>query len=144
MSNKPYKFKGYPLTKRIAKRLICELYAGKGPHLIGEIRETVRRHHEVHGGSQAKGNLSTLISKAVTDLRDAGQANSETPGYWEIYTDSEVDNGEDIHYRKTIGSGNSSVYLYYFPVFRKQAKIQGKSVWKCKIGKTQEETAGTS
>ena len=139
MNNKPYRFLGYPLTKGIAKQLICELYAGKGPYPISEIREAVKQHHEEHGGSQARGKLSTLISRAITDLRGAGQANSETIGFWEIYIDSEVDNGEDIHYRKTIGSGNSSVYLYYFPIFRQQAKSRGEFVWKCKIGKTQGE-----
>ena len=139
MNNKPYRFLGYPLTRSIAKQLICELYAGKGPYPASEIRETVRQHHEEHGGSQARGKLSGIISKAITELRDAGQANSGTKGFWEIYTDSEVDNGEDIHYRKTIGAGNSSVYLYYFPIFRQQAKSQEESVWKCKIGKTQGE-----
>ena len=42
----------------------------------------------------------------------------------------------DLDPERTIGSGNSSVYLYYYPQYRESAESKGKQVWACKIGKT--------
>lgn len=42
----------------------------------------------------------------------------------------------DLNSEKTIGSGNSSVYLYYYPQYRESAESKGEKVWACKIGKT--------
>ena len=32
--------------------------------------------------------------------------------------------------------GPESVYVYYYPAYKKLAKLQGKSSWPCKIGRT--------
>ena len=37
---------------------------------------------------------------------------------------------------RTIGSGKSSVYLYYYPQYRESAESKGEKVWECKIGRT--------
>ncbi|MDE0468554.1 MAG: GIY-YIG nuclease family protein [Candidatus Poribacteria bacterium] len=42
----------------------------------------------------------------------------------------------DLKPEKTIGSGNSSVYLYYYPQYRESAESKGEKVWECKIGRT--------
>ena len=42
----------------------------------------------------------------------------------------------DLDPEKTIGTGNSSVYLYYYPQYRESADSKGEQVWACKIGKT--------
>ena len=35
-----------------------------------------------------------------------------------------------------IGDGPESVYVYYYPAYKKLAKLLGKSSWPCKIGRT--------
>lgn len=42
----------------------------------------------------------------------------------------------DLEPERTIGSGNSSVYLYYYPQYKESAKSKGEKVWQCKIGRT--------
>ncbi len=37
---------------------------------------------------------------------------------------------------KTIGIGKKSVYLYYYPQYRKSAEFRGEKIWECKIGRT--------
>lgn len=42
----------------------------------------------------------------------------------------------DLVRERNIGSGNSSVYLYYYPQYRASAESKGEKVWECKIGRT--------
>ncbi len=42
----------------------------------------------------------------------------------------------DLVPERTIGSGNSSVYLYYYPQYRESSESKGEKVWECKIGRT--------
>ena len=42
----------------------------------------------------------------------------------------------DLASERTIGSGRSSVYLYYYPQYRERAESKGEKVWECKIGRT--------
>ena len=41
-----------------------------------------------------------------------------------------------------IGEGPESVYVYYYPVYKKLARLQGKSNWPCKIGRTKGKVTG--
>ena len=42
----------------------------------------------------------------------------------------------DLDPEKAIGSGKSSVYLYYYPQYRESSESKGEKVWECKIGRT--------
>lgn len=42
---------------------------------------------------------------------------------------------------RIIGSGNGSVYLYYYPQYRESAESKGEKVWECKIGRTKHDKA---
>ncbi len=42
---------------------------------------------------------------------------------------------------RTIGSGKSSVYLYYYPQYRESAESKGEKIWECKIGRTRHSEA---
>ena len=42
----------------------------------------------------------------------------------------------NLNSERTIGSGNSSVYLYYYPQYRESSESKGEKVWECKIGRT--------
>lgn len=45
----------------------------------------------------------------------------------------------NLNSEKTIGSGRNSVYLYYDQQRRDGSESKGESVWKCKIGRTEQE-----
>ena len=47
----------------------------------------------------------------------------------------EIDDGDDSTDEvKRIGSGDNSVYVYYYPNYKQCAELQGKDAWPCKIG----------
>ena len=63
------------------------------------------------------------MSGALTKLQKDNLANPVTTGFWKILP-------------KEIGSGESTVYVYYFPIYKNNAEKEGKNFWECKVGKT--------
>lgn len=47
----------------------------------------------------------------------------------------------DLEAEMIIGSGKSSIYLYYYPQYQESAESKGEKVWACKIGRTIRDTA---
>ena len=60
---------------------------------------------------------------------------SELKGSWTVRRKNTIPNS-DLEPESTIGSGKSSVYLYYYPQYRESAESKGEKVWECKIGRT--------
>ncbi len=57
----------------------------------------------------------------------------------EFKRDDDFSKNENISDRyETIGSGDNSVYLYYYPNYKENAKLKGEENWKCKIGRTED------
>ena len=130
--NEQYKYFGESLKTKMAKELILELFAGKTPSK----KEIVKRVDEVHlerGGRRAETKAHPVTS-ALVQLKENGRANNPNQGFWQI--DKEVFIGEEDGVR-WMGSGDSSVYLYYYPTYKKYAEIQGEETWPCKIGSTE-------
>ena len=122
-----------------------------------KIVETVVQIHEERGGlpSEAQNVSEITIYPALSKLKKSGIANNPSIGYWRIGLNpdlSEIEVPEsvelphipdekatikpDLPSEKCIGSGESAVYLYYLPAYRRLAESQGKSVWECKVGRT--------
>ncbi len=125
--NSRYKYEGVPLTRGVAMEIIIEVYSGQPAANKTDIVEAVVKHHENRGGLPAEAKPAKVVAVALGGLSKEGSAEHLTVGYWRIYP---------LH---ELGSGASSVYLYYFPTFRKEAKAQGKPFWKCKIGWTDQD-----
>ena len=151
-----YNFAEVPLTADIAKKLILEMFPGKT-----EKRRTITKRivqiHKERGGKDAEAQdvVQSVIKKALGGLKADGKAENPSVGYWRIksmpdYLESEVSeesespgtpdqeesNELDLRIEKCIGYGEGSVYLYYIPSYKNIAESEGKSVWQCKIGRT--------
>lgn len=137
--NTGYKYYGKTFTREIASEIIVEIYIGKSPVDLKTIQETVFEHHKKGGGlpPEDENHLSWIIRRALSHLRTrrcATQMDSSTDSSWRIHE-------EDVHYDertypKTLGTGSETVYLYYYPIYKREAKSQKQRFWNCKIGHT--------
>ena len=110
----------------VARDLIIERFSGKEAS-IHDIIEEVHEVHEKRGGLATTGKArSARVRDGLTRLRNEGLATAVVTSFWRI------SEGE-------VGSGNSAVYLYYYPTYKERALEQGKDIWQCKIGRTKGE-----
>ena len=121
-----YRYFGVPLMPGIAEELIMELFSGQTVRRQ-EIVEAVVQIHEERGGLPSKSqNVGQTILAALRNLQTNEVAKYNSSDGWQIS-------------ERTIGSGENWVYLYYFPSHRETVESQGESVWRCKIGKTDDD-----
>ena len=73
--------------------------------------------------------INSVAEKHGIDLNDLDRRDSSTR------------RRKNMIREKTIGYGKESVYLYYYPQYRKSAESKGEEVWECKIGKTVDSEA---
>ena len=119
-----YEYVGVPLTPKIAQELIKGQFSG---HTVEEqeIVETVVQIHEERGGLPSESqDVGLTIQTALRTLQRNGDASRISQNRWQIS-------------ERNIGSGEGSVYLYYFPSDREATESRGESVWPCKIGSTE-------
>lgn len=145
VSDRGYEYQGKPLTHQIASEIILKRYAGESPISFKTILEKVSQYHENSGGlpPEDQKHLPWIIHRALSHLKNRKCATPmnrkryHTDDSWRIHE-------EDIHYDergypKTIGEGNGSVYLYYYPIYKREASFQRQRFWKCKIGCTKRD-----
>ena len=144
-SYKGYEYQGKPLTREIASEIIFKRYAGKSPISFKTILEKVSQYHENNGGlpPEDQKHLPWIINRALFHLKNRQCATPINRGRYRA-DDSWRIHEEDIHYDerdypKTIGEGNDSVYLYYYPIYKREASFQRQRFWKCKIGHTKRD-----
>ena len=145
--NDQYEYAEQSLTPRIAQHLIIELFTGRTVQRQ-EIINVVDETHIERGGLPARARFHHPVTLALSRMRQEGRANNPNPGDGNWFIPSILQDGEgvddegvsseetDLDSERTIGSGESSVYVYYFPAYKHLAELQGKQVWPCKIGKT--------
>lgn len=144
-----YPYAEVPLTPAIIEDLTIQLFIGRLVSRQVIIDEVI--HHEINGGLKANSqDITSSIKKALSNLKAKGFVENPTLGYWRIGKISLMNNLEiDLQIPveeniiavhsiadKIIGSGSSTVYLYYLPMYRQKAEAENGNVWYCKIGKT--------
>ncbi len=134
-----YKYVGKNLTPGIAEELIQELFAGQTVQ-IQKIMRTVDETHLERGGLPSTTKGHPPVRNALSKMKRKGLAENPRHRYWSILSSTQSDDSvdsepNDVKPEKTIGSGKQSVYLYYYPTYRRLAESQGEVVWACKIGK---------
>ena len=135
--NNPYKYAGERLTPKMARELILELFEGK-THPKKDMIRRVDTVHVERGGRLAETKVHP-VTNALNHLKDSKLANNPNPGdgIWTIFgetADEETDDGDSTDGVRRIGSGNNSVYVYYYPAYRELAESRGEETWPCKIG----------
>ena len=144
--NNQYEYVEKPLTPGIAEKLIQELFAGQTVQKQ-EIMRIIEETHQERGGLPSRAQFNSPVTLALYNMRREGQASNPGPGNnWLIPSSTQDDesvdpepNNLDLDAEKIIGSGKQSVYLYYYPVYRRLAELEGEEVWACKIGRAKND-----
>lgn len=143
------KYSRNPLKMSIARELIIEFFKGQTVHKQDIISKVDKIHLE-RGGKLSE-NIVHPVTDALNAMKRKKLANNPNPGdgIWTIFeetaneaidgsgkgTDEAIDSGDNnIDGVKQIGSGRSSVYVYYYPAYRELAESRGEEIWPCKIG----------
>ena len=142
--NNQYEYVEKPLTPRIAQHLILELFAGQTVQKQ-EMMRIVEETHQERGGLPSQAQRNNPVTLALYNMRQEGQATKlGENNNWLISSSTQDDDSVDsepdnLEPEKIIGSGKQSVYLYYFPAYRRLAELQDEEVWACKIGKAKND-----
>ena len=173
-----YEQLGQHFNTQAAMEIIFKAYVGQPAVDEGILSEEVYKYHLCLGGlpcdirecedpkrkqaiQQRFGTISERISRrvrsyvyiALQNLKRNGAATKDQ-GIWRIHTqdiDATIRADEQI-YPKVLGRGKQEVYLYYYPLYRKDAERQRPPVWKqhraealweCKIGETHDQNTKT-
>ena len=146
MNNREY------LTIGRSRDLILQGFIGQNRVPTREIVTHVETVH-CEGIEELSANEKMIVTDALISLRKKGLADNPERGYWcfqdqkhsntdsigatsSILTRKNMSANSDLDTERTIGSGRSSVYLYYYPRYRESAESKGEKVWDCKIGRT--------
>ena len=133
--NQSYEHTGKPLTLKIARELVIEIFSGKTGVKKKKMKQAVDEMHIKRGGSLSTNEMHP-VSAALSVLKKQGLANNPSRGEWSIFSTPDVHakNLFDSDAVRTLGKGKSSVYLFYYSAYRCLAEYEGKEFWACKIG----------
>lgn len=140
-----YKYKGIELTPAIFQELLIKLFDGKQFSRQDAV-DLITSYHIEHGGilNKAASSYIQVFKKATQYLKNFGIENVGY-GIWRLnYEKKEIEiisiekKIENINFSsdKELGTGKNSVYVYYYDGYKKLAKLQGREIWECKIGRT--------
>ncbi|EJG0913585.1 TPA: GIY-YIG nuclease family protein [Vibrio parahaemolyticus] len=145
-----YEYKNIPLTPTVCQELIVELFAGKTVARNDIVTAVVDMHVKLGGKSANAQDVPRTVKKALENLRKEEIAANPSTGYWSISGASidEIDEiseeldlphqsqeeSVNLNASKVLGEGASSVYLYYYPAYKKLAELSRSEYWECKIG----------
>lgn len=138
-----YKFNGIELTPAIFSDLLIQLLDGKQFSRQDAI-DAVIKYHQENGGLLNKPSYVSVFKKAAQNLKESGLENIGY-GIWKLnhrISSTEVVFSQKpsteiaFHADLEIGSGNASVYVYYYDSYRELAGLKGNEKWECKIGRT--------
>ena len=127
-----YKYSGESLTTKMARELIVELLKGRTVTKT-EIVRRVDEEHLKRGGKKAETKVHP-VTNALNALKKSVLAGNPSLGVWHIIDEIEPIEEDGVRW---IGSGNNSVYLYYYPMYKQFAELQGVETWPCKIGRSE-------
>ena len=143
------------LTIEIPRQLIHERFIGQSRVPRWQIVNHVEEAH-CKGVRKLSENEKQIVNDALISLKKKGLADNPERGFWSFLTTGEsetpkviekpqrqVDTSgvKNIAPERTIGSGQGSVYLYYYPQYRERAESKDEKVWACKIGMTMHSEA---
>ena len=121
-----YKYKDQHFSVEIAETLIPERWSnGRQTKYVTD--RVMKSHIERGGLEPSEGESSReMVKKALQNLSTVAKASEISKNVWRYgHTDQWI-----------FGTGKHWVYLYYFPEDKKKAESEGKSIWQCRIGKT--------
>ena len=142
--NNPDKYSGKRLKMSMARELIIELFKGQTVPKQ-DIISRVDKIHLERGGKPSE-NIIHPVTDALNTMKRKELANNPNPGdgIWTIIGETAAEEDEEIDDSdnstdevRRIGSGSSSVYVYYYPAYRERAELREEETWPCKIGRSE-------
>ena len=132
--NDQYKYIDQPLTTKMAQELIVKLFKGQTVFKQDIVRG-VDEEHLGRGGKKGETKVHP-VTNALNALKRKGLADNDNPdiGAWDVVKKGEPVIEDGV---KWIGSGNNSVYLYYYPTYKQFAETLERETWPCKIGRSE-------
>jgi len=144
-----YKYCGVELVPEIFCELMMQLYVGE-IFSRQECVDKIVNYHKAHGGLCNRKSYIDTFKRSTLLLRRKGyDVSNVSYGMWKIgksdafisyrsllRSNSMSENDFEDEKCTEIGSGNETIYVYYYVTYRKYALLQGKSEWCCKIGMT--------
>ena len=147
--NSEYPHAGKHLNKPIIRDIIPLVYPGEGYFTVNEFREMIVKYHEENGGKSWKAvEKDAPIRRVLQEYveRHGWKRVEEGKAFgWGLPKESPEPPKEILEPPKdsavplTLGSGTGAVYVYYYPRDKKLAESEGKSVWECKVGMTEND-----
>ena len=102
------------------------------------------KFHLDRGGRKSISKSTHPVTDALYYLKKEKLADNPERGTWQIgspRSSPELETGEnETDAPRTIGSGDSEVYVYYYPRYQEAAQLKGESTFECKIGKTDDDS----
>ena len=135
-----YKYFDKRLTPKMARELILDLCAGQTLPKKDIVRKVDNTHVE-HGGRTAETKVHP-VTNALNHLKKMSLADNVDTGIWRIDAEADDEAIDDVDDEsndgvRQIGSGNNSVYVYYYPTYKHHAELRGEETWPCKIGRSE-------
>ena len=139
-----YKYKNIELFPEVFADLMIQLFSIK-PFKRNDCIDTIVEYHKQNGGKCEKRSYTNSFKSATRLLREKGydlqnpahgtwQINKQYDGYDPYRNKFAVETSDDI--QREIGTGKETIYVYYYPVYKKYAQLKGQSEWYCKVGMT--------
>jgi len=140
--NSEYQHVGKHLNKPIIRDILPSVYPGEGYFTVSEFREMIVKYHEENGGKswKVKGidNLTRYVLQEYVEQHGWECKNEKKPFRYGLpKKGTQPITPKDYPVPLTLGSGAGAVYVYYYPRDKKLAESEKKSVWECKIGRTE-------
>lgn len=140
--NKDENYTGVKLMPRMFAQLMINNLDGKRFRRRDAI-DIIEKDFVRQGGSIDQVDGVSVFKKATSYLTDKGLSHpAHAYGIWELHYQKPLT--EIVHpieqvetvvkFDAELGSGDESVYVYYFDVYHQLAQKQNKSFWPCKIG----------
>ena len=136
------KYKGLRLVPQIFADILLELFDGKQFNRQIAIAQ-VTQYFKENGGELGKLEYVSTFKAATRHLRGKGLEN-RGQGIWSLAYKEEVKieaivsqpKQPEVIFDSEVGQGSASVYVYYYDIYQKDAIQNKKSMWPCKIGRT--------
>ena len=114
-----------------------------GQRSAADFEKWIKNYHKQHGNmNSAFGERMGLHPKIVPVMVENVRRRHKAIVAGEAESPDSIPNPSknmNLNSERTIGSGKSSVYLYYDQQKRKNAESKSRNVWECKIGMTVQE-----
>jgi len=137
-----FEYSGLKLTPNILADILIELFDGKQFERQDALNK-IQKYFVEHGGIIEEKSYAPTFKAAAKRLKERGLVNKGY-GIWILNYEKqgiEIEPSEDkdeivYHAEKELGTGNTTVYVYYYDVYEKLARFENKEEWPCKIGRT--------